>query len=130
MANKFTKSVLERQAKERRAQPAQPVQPAQPIQPEPAPAAEEKEAPQEEAVQPASQPEKKRGRRASLGEVLGPVPDLSQLLSKPQGRQARNKTFYLDAAVIEGLHKAAAAQKMTESKLLNEILKKILGISP
>lgn len=91
MANKFTKSVLERQAKERRAQPAQPVQPAQPIQPEPAPAAEEKEAPQEEAVQPASQPEKKRGRRPARGKSWGLCRICPSSCPSPRGARPETK---------------------------------------
>ncbi len=41
---------------------------------------------------------------------------------------AKNKTFYLDAAVIDALHRAAVAQKVTDSKLVNDILRKILGL--
>jgi len=51
---------------------------------------------------------------------------LSDYMSLETERKAKNKTFYLDGAVIQALKKAATAQHVTESKLVNSILKKIL----
>ena len=56
------------------------------------------------------------------------LPDLSDFIIKESGRSAKNKTFYLDAAVIEAVHAAAEAQRITDSKLVNDILKKILQV--
>ncbi len=51
---------------------------------------------------------------------------LSDYMSRETERKAKNKTFYLDGAVIQALKRAASAQHVTESKLVNSILKKIL----
>lgn len=148
MANKFTKSVLERQAKERRQHPDEqaggerttPAAQAQPIaDPAPTPAdlpdhsaAEAKAAttPQTrdaEAVQePAVVPAQPRPRTKST--KAAPAVDLTAFIVRDEGRSAKNKTFYLDAAVIDALHRAAVAQKVTDSKLVNDILKKLLGV--
>ena len=112
MANKFTKSVLERQAKERRLQPQEhPAAPTPLTETSPKPAA-----------QTPTKPEK------TLPLEDSPFPDLAGLISHSEGRKAKNKTFYLDTSVIEAIHKAAVSQKVTESKLVNDILKKILGV--
>ena len=92
MANKFTKSVLERQAKEMRQHPVRAAKPA------------------------------------GEGETAAPPVDLTEFIVRDEGRMAKNKTFYLDAAVIDALHRAAVAQKVTDSKLVNDILRKILGL--
>lgn len=118
MANKFTKSVLERQAKEMKAQTAQPVQA---IQPPPALIQEEKQA--EEAVVVKQTPAKK-----PAASKAGSTPDLTEFIIRDSSRTAKNKTFYLDTAVIDAIHHAAAAQKITDSKLVNDIMKKILGV--
>ncbi len=57
---------------------------------------------------------------------LSPVPDLSEFLKGEEGRRGRNKTFYLDEAVIQALKEAASSRNVTESRLVNSILKKIL----
>uniref|UniRef100_UPI003AB51CDC hypothetical protein n=3 Tax=Oscillospiraceae TaxID=216572 RepID=UPI003AB51CDC len=57
-----------------------------------------------------------------------PPVDLTEFIVRDEGRMAKNKTFYLDAAVIDALHRAAVAQKVTDSKLVNDILRKILGL--
>lgn len=58
-----------------------------------------------------------------------PLPDLSQFISPQAERVAKNKTFYLDQEVIDALHQAAKAQNMTDSRLCNEILRGVLGLS-
>lgn len=164
MANKFTKSVLERQAKEMRQHPAraakpagegeavpqetpvqsaQSTQPAQPDAPaaattgptpaaEPAaPAADAQDSPAPETAPaeqvPVSQPTP-RARAAKTAKASAVPVDLAEFIVRDEGRIAKNKTFYLDAAVIDALHRAAVAQKVTDSKLVNDILKKILGV--
>lgn len=57
------------------------------------------------------------------------IPDLSQFINVTPERVAKNKTFYLDQEVIDGVRAAAKAQKMTDSRLVNEILRGVLGIS-
>ncbi len=51
---------------------------------------------------------------------------LSDYMILETERKAKNKTFYLDGAVIQALKRAAVTQHVTESKLVNSILKKIL----
>lgn len=103
MANKFTKSVLERQAKEERA--------IEVAEPENSSAA----IPRKEA-------------EIAAPQTIEPAFELKAYIDPNSQRNAKNKTFYLDAAVIEAVHRAAAAQKTTDSKLVNGILKKVLGI--
>ncbi|MCI8493853.1 hypothetical protein [Anaerotruncus sp.] len=159
MANKFTKSVLERQAKERRQHPdgqaageraapaaaGAPAAPAAPAAPEaaaqPVPAAQDRdiqpEAAAPEAERPAPQapaggslelPLSEQPKTRSKHTKAAPAVDLTAFIVRDEGRSAKNKTFYLDAAVIDALHRAAVAQKVTDSKLVNDILKKLLGV--
>ncbi|MBC3939816.1 hypothetical protein D4A47_12820 [Anaerotruncus massiliensis (ex Liu et al. 2021)] len=149
MANKFTKSVLERQAKEMRQHPARAAKPAgggeTPAQeaaaapaaqeaPQAAPAAIPAEQPEAAAAPapkaaetPAEQPAP-RARAARQPRPAAQPVDLTEFIVRDEGRMAKNKTFYLDAAVIDALHRAAVAQKVTDSKLVNDILRKILGL--
>lgn len=53
--------------------------------------------------------------------------NLSNILKKNE-RKAKNKTFYLDEDVIGGIAFAAKSQGVTESKLVNDVLKHILKI--
>ncbi len=149
MANKFTKSVLERQAKEMRQHPARAAKPAgegeTPVQeaaavpaaqeaPQAAPAvipAEQPEAaaaPATKAAEPPAEQPAPRARAARQPRPAAPPVDLTEFIVRDEGRMAKNKTFYLDAAVIDALHRAAVAQKVTDSKLVNDILRKILGL--
>ena len=116
MANKFTKSILERQAKEAKEQH----QPA-PISSSPE---ETKEKEKIESNTLTSQPKPPLPKKTTS--ELDPNFQLDQLLETEEGRLAKNKTFYLDKAVIDAIHKAAKSRGMTDSKLVNEILKKIL----
>jgi len=54
------------------------------------------------------------------------LPDLSEYLRLEPQRQAKNKTFYLDVDVIEAVKSAAKAQRITDSKLVCDILRHIL----
>ena len=149
MANKFTKSVLERQAKEMRQHPARAAKPAgegeTPVQeaaavpaaqaaPQAAPAAipaeqpEAAAAPAPKAAEPPAEQPAPRARAARQPRPAAPPVDLTEFIVRDEGRMAKNKTFYLDAAVIDALHRAAVAQKVTDSKLVNDILRKILGL--
>ena len=140
MANKFTKSVLERQAKEMRQHPARAAKPAgegeTPVQEAPAAApaaipAEQPEAaaaPAPKAAEPPAEQPAPRARAARQPRPAAPPVDLTEFIVRDEGRMAKNKTFYLDAAVIDALHRAAVAQKVTDSKLVNDILRKILGL--
>lgn len=168
MANKFTKSVLERQAKEMKARsskpaeegsrpavpaapatavptspvepaPAEPQPPIQTEQPEPIPAASGTTPPADlpipaepAAPSPSPAPEVPAGeggaKPRATRKAAAPLPDLTAFIVRDEGRSAKNKTFYLDEAVIDALHRAAVAQKITDSKLVNDILKKILEV--
>lgn len=140
MANKFTKSVLERQAKEMRQHPARAAKPAgegeTPAQeiPQEAPAAipaeqpEAAAAPAPKAAEPPAEQPAPRARAARQPRPAAPPVDLTEFIVRDEGRMAKNKTFYLDAAVIDALHRAAVSQKVTDSKLVNDILRKILGL--
>ncbi len=138
MANKFTKSVLERQAKEAKkeakdarlhskttAAPSLSAEPNSSTVSE----SELKNAPKSSVtatatVQAPPAPAPKRSRTKSSGQV-----DLSAFIIRNTERSAKNKTFYLDAAVIDAIKAAASAQKVTDSKLVNDILKTILGVT-
>ncbi len=151
MANKFTKSVLERQAKERRQHPDGQAEgerqaPAStapgafapggtaaemPLQDMHSGAAAQAEHPEPPAADSGSrepQPLPAQPKARSKSAKAAPAVDLTAFIVRDEGRSAKNKTFYLDAAVIDALHRAAVAQKVTDSKLVNDILKKLLGV--
>lgn len=134
MANKFTKSVLERQAKEAKdAKLHTHTAEISPSDPEPevtdvVAAPVMKAEPKSSNIQsPQKTSESSTPRRQPKTTVSGQV-DLSAFIIRDNERSAKNKTFYLDAAVIDAIKAAAAAQKVTDSKLVNDILKKILGV--
>lgn len=134
MANKFTKSVLERQAKEAKdAKLHTHTAEISPSDPEPevtdvVAAPVMKAEPKSSNIQsPPKTSESSTPRRQPKTTVSGQV-DLSAFIIRDNERSAKNKTFYLDAAVIDAIKAAAAAQKVTDSKLVNDILKKILGV--
>ena len=109
MANKFTKSILERQAKEAREHPKT----AEPLK---LPTPETTDAPQQ--LPPSENTIATEKQAAQL--------QLDQLLEAEEGSAAKNKTFYLDQSVIDAIHRTAKARGLTDSKLVNEILKKLL----
>lgn len=103
MANKFTQSVMDRLEKEAQLQ-------KQAGEPAPEPAPEETPAPEPVTLQ-------------------SMQTDLDVYLHRIPGRVAKNKTFYLDQAVIDAVRRAAKSRKMTDSQLVNAILAKVLGIA-
>ncbi len=54
--------------------------------------------------------------------------DMAEYLRIEPSRSAKNKTFYLDVEVIEKLCEVARRQNVTDSKLCNDILRRVLGI--
>jgi hypothetical protein len=56
------------------------------------------------------------------------APDLSSYLRNDIRRQAKNKTFYLDEDLLGTLKQAAKQQGVAESRLVNDILRKVLNI--
>lgn len=135
MANKFTKSVLERQAKEAKDSRLHPkTTPAPTLSAEPKPLdvpsveTKTKEEKPKRTLQPVQTPpvsgsSKSAGRSKRSGQL-----DLSSFIIRDHERSAKNKTFYLDSSVIHAVKAAASAQKVTDSKLVNDILKKILNV--
>lgn len=126
MTNKFTKSVLERQAKEQKLATTA----ARPVKTEPTASQTVSVPTPEPELQPSTPVAEKPRRRSekSAKEPTANIPNLDAFIVREPSRTAKNKTFYLDAAVIEAVRRAAAAQKVTDSKLVNDILKKILGV--
>lgn len=103
MNNKFTKSVLERQAKEAKLTGT---------------STTTNHDAKDETCENKEQLTLKKDTELTLDTFL--LPEIS--------RNAKNKTFYLDESVINALHKNAIERKTTDSKLVNDILKKILGV--
>lgn len=54
--------------------------------------------------------------------------DLNSILEKDE-LKFKNKSYYLETNVINDIKKVAKKQKISESKLVNNILKKILDIT-
>jgi len=54
--------------------------------------------------------------------------DLSAFLIPQNLRKAKNKSFYLDDDVISAIKIQSTKRKITESKLVNDILKSVLGV--
>lgn len=109
MSNKFTQSVLQRLEQE---QPSKPnSKPQNKII---------TNKPEEKAYQ--KLPEKGGMHEDSF------LPDVTEYLRIEPQRIAKNKTFYLDVEVIDALCAAARRQTVTDSKLCNDILRRVLGI--
>jgi len=53
--------------------------------------------------------------------------DLNSIIEKNK-KTSSNKTYYLEDKVIEAIKKIAKKQKISESKLVNDILKHILNV--
>lgn len=128
MQNKFTKGILERQEREFKAQKA-----AQPAgEPTAAPTPEPQTTPEPPQIPAPITPPKPAVTAPAPSAEAKPAPaqdsadPLSAFIVRDNGRKAKNKTFYLDGAVIQAIRRAAAAQHVPESKLVNDILKKIL----
>jgi len=58
--------------------------------------------------------------------VINPVIDVEKYLRPSFARLAKNKTFYLDEEVISALKVVAQSQRVTDSKLANDILRTVL----
>lgn len=56
------------------------------------------------------------------------LPDIGEYLRRDNQRLAKNKTFYLDSDVIEAIKTTAKSQNVTDSKLVNDILRRVLGL--
>jgi len=54
--------------------------------------------------------------------------NITEILNRETQRTAKNKTFYLDEAVITALRKTAKEQNVTDSKLVNDILRHVLNV--
>lgn len=122
MENKFTKGILERQEREYRKQKSTVPQASQNNQPTISSL---------DNAHTTTKPQPKTKHQTILQEKLQ-LPainlsnDLEAYIVRENGRKAKNKTFYLDETVIQAIRKSAATQHVTESKLVNDILKKIL----
>lgn len=120
MANKFTKGILERQEREYKKQKSvslEPISTPDNIPKTPISPLEE----QAETAAPQITPAK------TTKPSKTPAPkDLSAYIVRKDTRNAKNKTFYLDETVILAIKRAATSQQVAESKLVNDILKKIL----
>ncbi len=116
MANKFQLRVQERLEQEanRRQKAAKPVQKT------------EAEAPPPEEQRPIG--DAARELPAPAPEATADYPDIGAYLRRDPQRAAKNKTFYLDGQVITALKAAAKEQGVTDSKLVNDILRKVLGV--
>jgi hypothetical protein len=114
MANKFQLSVKERLEQEAHRQQAEPaparsaVKTVVVLEPEPA----------------SSGPS--LAEEAATHEAPSGYPDIGDFLRREPQRMAKNKTFYLDAQVIEAIKSTAKEQKVTDSKLVNDILRMVL----
>lgn len=114
--NKFTKSVLERLTEEQSTP-----------KPQPKPESAKKAKPVEQKpVKEAPAPVKEKPVKAAKAEPV--IPDISQFIIKTEQRSAKNKTFYLDTQVIDGIKAVAEDQGTTDSRLVNDILRQVLGL--
>jgi hypothetical protein len=112
MANKFQKSVQERlEAEEKRRKAT--------ASPEITPLEEKSSANSESEVSAPLQEE---------STVPAASPDIRVYLTHEPQRVAKNKTFYLDAAVIEAVKRISREQQVTESRLVNDILRRVLEL--
>lgn len=119
MANKFTKGILERQEREYKQQHNASQEQAVP---EPVPIT----TPPVTETPPAPPLEKAPEKTLETAIPATLPTDLETYIIRDSGRKAKNKTFYLDGAVIQAIKRAATAQRVAESKLVNDILKKVL----
>lgn len=120
MANKFTKGILERQEREYKKQKSVPPEPIS--MPDNLP-----ETPiiSQEIQMETATPQITPTKTTKPSKPSAPK-DVSAYIVRKDTRSAKNKTFYLDETVILAIKRAAASQQVAESKLVNDILKKIL----
>jgi hypothetical protein len=61
--------------------------------------------------------------------VEGEAPaNIHAYLTRDTQRVAKNKTFYLDIAVVDAVKRISHEQKVTESRLVNDILRGVFGL--
>ena len=125
--NKFTQSVLERLEQEAQLQKEKQKEsrtaaeiPTEKPEEEPEPIKAEKS--------PALKAAKTKAQKRETVKEEPVIPDLSSILNQTPQRVAKNKTFYLDEEVIDTLKNTAKAQKTTDSRLCNDILRAVLGL--
>lgn len=128
MANKFTQSILERQYKEAQEEKRTKKKKAAAPEPTETAAVAEPEVQPEPVVLPQTPKETEKTKVSHPVIVMAPEVNLDAYIIKETERVAKNKTFYLDQAVIEAIRFAAKKQKITDSKLVNDILRKVLGV--
>lgn len=121
MANKFQRSVQERLEQEAARQKKQD-QPSQSLETvtTKTPIEQTMEAPKAKKE---PQPKKVAAQTASA------LPDITLYIQKEPQRLAKNKTFYLDTDVIDAIKKVAKQQGITDSKLVNDVLRKVLALN-
>lgn len=125
MANKFQKSVLERLEQDvTRQKQAAPPKENQKLK-ENIPTDPKKEATIIKG--PISKSVAAESTQTFFTQVFQPT-DIGDYLRRDTQRIAKNKTFYLDADVIEAVKSTAKAQGVTDSKLVNDILRRVLGL--
>lgn len=121
MANKFQKSVLERLEQEAVRQKQRTKETAEEAQASSENPIKEEQTKAETSPTPEDNP-------VRLEQTEPSVPDVSGYLIREHQRAAKNKTFYLDGDVIEAIKSTARKQNVTDSKLVNDILRRVLGL--
>lgn len=139
MANKFQKSVLERLEQEAARQKQKPREKTEDRESQPVAAEMAVETPvsvpvkNTEADNEQTETEIQQDRPSELQiPAIEPettaIPDIGGYLIREPQRSAKNKTFYLDGDVIDAVKAAARSQNVTDSKLVNDILRRVLGL--
>lgn len=87
-------------------------------------------APPEPSHEPDTPQPQQRARAKAPRQKNAPInPELLQgFVIQDEGRRAKNKTFYLDEQVIDAIKQAAADKNVTESRLVNDIFRQLLGL--
>lgn len=111
MANKFQKSIMERLEQEAVRQKQ--VKPKDKVT--------------ESVVNPVEQ--NALPREEKLEKTTSKAVDIQDYLVREPRRQAKNKTFYLDVDVINAVKTTSRQQNVNDSKLVNDILRYVLGLS-
>jgi hypothetical protein len=62
------------------------------------------------------------------GEAPTASPGIRDYLLHDARRMAKNKTFYLDTAVVNEVKRISHEQQVTESRLVNDILRNVFGL--
>jgi hypothetical protein len=112
MANKFQKSVLDRlEAEEKRRKST----------------ATSETAPQEAENADAKASTPIPAEREAATTAPG-ISDIRDYLIHDARRVAKNKTFYLDIAVADEIKRISREQQVTESRLVNDVLRGVFGV--